>query len=623
MMMATSDIEAPAQMKSVEEIVGLYRQRTALYAPLHAGMRLIQAIYANRMEINLGDMDRTAGAATPNLLANGVDQMAGRISSVIPTVVFAPTKPGQRNAERNAFNAARTVQGWWQVDRLPMKLKQRARHLIAYGMSPVVIRWDFEENRPIWHVRHPLETYPSPDLSPGQVTPTDCIFAYKRSVGWLKANGYGMHVYSITRNYDTPNDAMVTLLEYIDEAQTQLVAVSLENQWTSGAAMPGSKGVTLEWFENKGDECPVVIPSRITLDTITGQFDNMVGMYYQQAKLMALEIIAIEKGIFPDVWVETHPGMSTAEIVDGPHDGRSGLINILKNGTIKEIQSQPGYMTGQIMDRLERASRVTAGLPQEFGGESGSNIRTGVRGNAVLANTIDFPLAEAQEILAFGLNEENEVAIALAKAWDGDNQRTLYVGTGNTMRPVTYTPNKTFETDEHMVSYPVSGADQNTLAIGIGQRVGLGYMSKMTAAKLDPWIEDPEAEHDAVIAEGLEQAVMTSLQQKAASGEITPIVISQVSALVRNDKMELAEALNKVTEDAMKAQQAAQEAQGPPPDAMAAAAPGAVGALAGPQSPIPGSGAMPGMKSLSDVLSTLRRPVMTVRPMRGQQQGAV
>jgi len=50
---------------------------------------------------------------------------------------------------------------------------------------------------------------------------------------------------------------------------------------------------------------------------------------------------------------------------------------------------------------------------------------------------------------------------------------------------------------------------------------------------------------------------------------------------------------------------------------------GPVGAMAGaqPQSPIPGVG--PGMASLGDLLGSLRRPAMTVQPMRGVDRGAV
>jgi hypothetical protein len=92
--------------------------------------------------------------------------------------------------------------------------------------------------------------------------------------------------------------------------------------------------------------------------------------------------------------------------------------------------------------------------------------------------------------------------------------------------------------------------------------------------------------------------------------------------LVKNDKLELAEALVLVTEEAQKAQQAA---QGPPTTAGAAAAPAALAGLAGASpegmSPIPG--ASQGQEDLAGLMAKLRQPAMTIKPMRGVAQGAV
>ena len=457
-------------MITVDEILALYKQRLAYYSPIHTKMRTVQAIYNGTMAVPLPDLEQNEMPSIPNLLAQGVDQMAGRITSVTPSVTFASTKPGVRRSDRNALTAARTVTGWWQEDRLPLKMKQRGRHLIAYGMAPVVIRW--HEDRPTWQVRHPLETFPSTDIAPGKITPNDCIFAFKRSVGWMRKHGYADSLFTLLNTWDLRTDDQITLLEYVDHEQTVLLAVAYTRPdpinpiSLTDDGYSSLKGVVLEWFPNVG-ETPVVIPMRITLDSATGQFDNMIGMYYQQAKLMALETIAVEKGIFPDTYLVSRPN-EIARFIDGPHDGRTGLVNIVAGGDIRELQSSPGYLTNPTIDRLERNQRVTAGIPAEFGGESSGNIRTGRRGDAVLSAVIDYPVAEAQEMFAFALEEEDEIAIALAKAYDGDTQRTLYVGTGNSARPVTYTPNETFETDEHTVSYPATGSDLNSLIIGIG-----------------------------------------------------------------------------------------------------------------------------------------------------------
>ena len=358
---------------------------------------------------------------------------------------------------------------------------------------------------------------------------------------------------------------------------------------------------------------------------MTGQFDNMIGMYYQQAKLMALETIAVEKGVFPDTYLVSRPG-EVGRFLDGPHDGRTGMVNIIAGGDIKEVQSQPGYLTNGTIDRLERSQRVTSGIPAEFGGESGSNIRTGRRGDAVLSAVIDFPVAEAQEMFAYALEEEDKIAISLAKRIDGDTSRTIYVGTGNSRKPVTYTPSETFEVSQHVVSYPAVGNDVNSLIIGLGQRVGLGIMSKETAAHLDPFVDNPEQEHDRIISEGLEQALVSGIQQQAASGAIPPLTLAKVMSLVENDKMELAEALHKVAEDAAKEAEKAAQEQAQQQSLSAMSAPADMAAMMGPNagapdSPIPGVGQ--GMSDLSGMLASLRMPTMTTKPFRGAEQGAM
>lgn len=617
-------------MKSIEEILALYKQRVSFYGPLHSKMRLIQSIYNGTAEIPLPDMERSEMPSVPNLLAAGVDQMAGRIASVTPNVIFAEKTPN-RTEKRRVGTASRVVTGWWQEDRLMMKMKQRARHLIAYGMSPVVIRW--KEDRPTWHIRHPLETFPSTDLVAGQIKPTDCIFAYRRSVAWLRSMGYGQQVAAVTGKWDMPNDASMLLIEYVDEYGTQLILTSysegndIGSMWESTGKM---RGVVLEHMMVEGIEMPCTVPMRITLDGAAGQFDNMIGMYFMQARLMALETIAVEKGIFPDTYLVSRSG-EIGRIIDGPHDGRTGLINIIAGGDIRTEQPQPGYLTNPTIDRIERNQRVTAGIPAEFGGESSTNIRTGRRGDAVLSAVIDFPVAEAQETFAFALEEEDEIAIDMAKKFSGNKTTTIYVGTGNATKAVTYTPNQVFPDNEHVVSYPAAGTDVNSLLIGLGQRIGLGIMSKETAASLDPFIDNPEVEHDRIIAEGLEQALVASIQQQAAGGQIPPLVLAKVMSMVKSDRMEIAEALQKVTEDAAEEQRKAEEEammqQGGGMGMEQALAGATMGSMMGPeaaaqmQSPIPGAGQ--GMEDLGSLLGALRRPAMTVAPMRGVERGAV
>ena len=79
-------------------------------------------------------------------------------------------------------------------------------------------------------------------------------------------------------------------------------------------------------------------------------------------------------------------------------------------------------------------------------------------------------------------------------------------------------------------------------------------MSKQTAQEIDPFISDPEMEKDRVVSEGLEQALLQSIQTQASQGAIPPADVAAIVALVSSDKMDLAAAVTKVHDDAQKRQ---------------------------------------------------------------------
>ena len=136
------------------------------------------------------------------------------------------------------------------------------------------------------------------------------IFAYRRSVAWLRANGYGWAVSEVTGRFDTGADSMMLMLEYVDEECACLCVagyVDGYNYLYGGSpyvnqGVTGMKAVLLECVETEG-VMTASVPTRLTLNRPGGQFDAMIGMYYAQAKLMALEVLAVEKGVFPDVYL--------------------------------------------------------------------------------------------------------------------------------------------------------------------------------------------------------------------------------------------------------------------------------------------------------------------------------
>lgn len=225
---------------------------------------------------------------------------------------------------------------------------------------------------------------------------------------------------------------------------------------------------------------------------------------------------------------------------------------------------------------------------------------------------IDFPIQEYQKILARSQEEELYRAGKIAKAYFGNEPKSFYVSYNKTKKTVDYVPNRHFETDEVQVQYANAGADVNGTTIAIGQLIGLELMSKKEARKLHPLIDNPEASGDEFLAEQLETSILTEMLQP---GSMSVVDKARVAELVRTNEMELPEAIVKVQQEA----QTRQATSGPPgtpegpvdpgsPEAQPGIVPPGLGAEAGATVPE----ATPSVQNLAGLLSSLRRPQLTV-----------
>lgn len=560
---------------SVEKISELLTERRKVQSTILENMRLLRDAYNGDIVVPLPEMDRNEQVAVANLISTGLDQSAMRIASTTPDVYYPPLKPGDNASEKRARTRKRATLGWWEANKMNLKLRRRARYLIGYASSPVVLRPDFKRGIARWEIRNPLTAYPCLTDDPDDLIPPDVIYTYRRPFKWLMGM-YPEKVQKLAVGTDFSMDAQFEILEYID-AESIVTVVIGEKPTTNDSYYEPTPSFTkflieLERIPNRTGMPLSVVPGRITLDKPMGQFDGLIGMYQQQARLMALETIAVERGIFPDTYLVSRPGES-AKFISGPFDGRSGMVNIIAGGEVREAGMGTNMQANNIIDRIERNMRITSGTPAEFGGESTSNIRTGKRGDAILSAVVDFPVQEAQEILSQSMVEENKRAIAISKSYFGNERKSFYVSARKNRGHVDYVPSKDFETDDNSVTYAYAGADANALVIGLGQRVGIGTMSKKTAQEIDPLVADPEQEHDRVISESLEQAMLQSIQMQAAQGAIPPGDLARIMSLVIQDKKDLAGAVQQVQKEAQE-RQATPVPQGAPEGMPGLAMPG-------------------------------------------------
>ncbi len=541
-------------MKTIEEIVAIYSSRNQASDGAKSRMRNLRDYYNGDVIVPLPELNSDEQSAVANLLAQGLDQTAMRIASTRPDIYCPPTDTRRKRSRENAEILRKAIFGWWEHSRMDLQIAKRARQLIGYSTTITQLRFNPKTGCPEWHLRDPLTAYPATLLGVDDLRPRDVIFAYERPLGYLRTM-YPETARMFQSDSGAGEDQPIEMIEYVDGEEQVLIAMRGPVKTGLFATSTNSDEnivVELERAPNPLGECPVVCAERISLDDSQGQFDGILGMYQMQARLMALEVIAVQKGVFPDTWLVGRAG-ETPQIVN-PADGLTGEVGVIRGGELRDMQMQPGYMTNPAIDRLERAQRLTAGIPPEFGGESTTNIRTGRRGDAVLSAVVDFPVQEAQRILARSLQEENKLAVNMAKKYAGNKGKSFYVTTKNAKGRVDYTPNTNFESNDNVVIYSQAGADINNLVIGGGQRVGMGTMSKRSFMALDPLVEDPEFEHDAVVAEQLEQALLASIQQQASEGVIPPNDLARIMELVANNDYELAEAVDKVQKEAQERQ---------------------------------------------------------------------
>jgi hypothetical protein len=387
-------------------------------------MREVRDLANGDVVIPLSELDRNARTNVANLLVQGLDQTSMRIASTMPMPFFPPIKQGNIDSQEMARLRKKIILSYWDHNKMNLKMRRRARHFLAYSSSPVMLRPDFRKLQPTWSVRNPLDTYPAPSEDPDNLVPDDCIFTYTKTAQWLIDN-YGEQVIGKLRMGRITFDTKFTLLEYVDDQE--LVICVMGAPLAEGLTPPeraGIETVELERMPNRTGMPLAVMPQRISLDTPKGQYDGVLGMYFTRARLQALTEIAIERGIFPDEYLVARAG-ENPEIIQMA-DGKTGQLGVVKGGDIQQLQTNPGYKTDTALDRLERQERLEGAIPAEFGGESGTNIRTGRRGENVLSATVDFRVQEAQAVFEQALYEEDKIAIAIEQAYWGTKEIVLY-----------------------------------------------------------------------------------------------------------------------------------------------------------------------------------------------------
>lgn len=537
---------------------------------------------------------------TPMLITENIDAIAQRAASVIPFIGCPAINPGKergRESREWANIRKKALSATWYDSKFKVKARRAYRHLAGYATSLLIVSPDFEKGRPRIDVRDPLGSYPEPHAYEDVDPPRNCGFVYGKSGDWLRSN------YTHARSENggpigrDPNarQELWDVVEWVDEEHVVIGIMGPRYEHYDPVSRARSTLMELSRVPNRTGMSCVITPGRVTLDKIASSVSNVVGMVDLMAKLMALDLLAQEKAIFPDRYIIGRSGQVPMIVGGEWKDGREGEVNVLLDAeAIGELRSTPDGSTRAAIDHLERNARISTGTVPQIGGETYGALRTGRGIDALMGAALDPRIQEMQEIMEAQLPHLNESIFATYKAHWGAKQFSMHTGYAGDFGQVEFIPDKHFETFDNVVSHSIPGADIQSTTIQLGQLLGMKGISLHTFRTRHPFIDDPESEGRRIDEESLEEAVMAAIQQQALSGQLPVVYVAKIEKH-RKKGLDIFESIQAADEEIREEQVAAapppEEGQIMSPEEALGLAAGAEGAVA--PAPPPDAGFSP------------------------------
>ncbi len=526
-------------MRTFDDIVRLMMDMQREQGPVILQMRAILDRYDGDWILPVPEVPNEPNLPplTPALIGEAVDNMAMRASSVKPSITIPAIQPnkdtGRRSREyatiRRRILAATYDQSKWSLGR-----RRFYRQLSAYHTGSLVVVPDFELGLPRIEVRDPLGTFVESQAHEELRPPNYAAFITRHSGDFLRerfpkvrsemggpiTNQQTDVLWDVVEWYDC--DQMLWGLMGPVERYTQSVA----NSWLSAPWMQLSPS-----YPNRTGSVPACVPHNVSLGKIAARLGSLIGNVDLQARLMALNIIAQEKAIFPDMYAigrqASHP-----QVVGGRwKDGREGDINLLVDvDSVGVLRTTPDPGTMQMNDRLERNFRTSTGLVPQFGGETYGALRTGRGIDALAGMAVDPRIQELHEISEAWMPHLNRSIFDCYLAYWGDKKYTMFSGWPGDSGMVEFVPNEHIEITDNAVSYVVAGADVVQQTQILGSLFGAKAISARTFRQKHPWIDDPEREGALVDEEQFEDALKQTIIQQMIQGQMPPMA----AVMIRN-----------------------------------------------------------------------------------------
>lgn len=575
-----------------DEVRDLVVQMQTQRGPVVERMREVLRHYEGEWVIPLPDVDSEPKLPmlTPALVGDAVDFLATRASSQMPRNSCPALDPrrdtGRRSREfatiRSKAIAATYGESKWRLGR-----RKFYRHLAAYSTGAIGVDADFTLKRPQISTRDPLSTYPEPQASVDLRAPMYVASVTRRSGGYLRKHFAHLRQENggpITA--DMPSEEW-ELCQWQDEDQIMYGLIGpvhndgshISYQFRNGSSNALPSMQLAEAYDNRLGRPTIVCPEAVSLDRISARIGALLGNIELQAKMMALNITAMDRAIFPDMYA-LGDANGNPTIVGGKwQDGRTMQVNVLKDiKAVGVVNQAPPQQIQQTIDQLERNFSKSTGLVPQAGGETYGALRTGRGIDALASIALDPKIQEMHEITEEWMSDVNALVLDTYKAHWGSRKFSMYSRWPGDRGLVEFVPKTHFETTLNIVSYEIPGADDTQLTQILGSLRGTGAISLATFRAKHPWIGDAEAEGLIVDEEEFEAALKQMILQQLTQGQMPGEFVGLIRDAMVNDKKDIFAAFAEA-ERIVRERQAT--AAPPPPDGMQAAPEAMPGVAAG------------------------------------------
>lgn len=521
-------------------------------------------------------------APMSSIVSDAIEHNAMRAGSV-PWTTYTPEATWGETSEARQLTRRRALAAADKHANARNLARRAFRHLYGYGTYSMIVTPDLTWKnrlgdgglgRSRLELRDPLQTYAEARNADDMRPPLNCAYVYAKSREWI-VRTWGAEFPEVGDMVRAAPSwcELWDVVEWVDEDWCVVGILGPRVEQELFGARSAALNIAGRELYRYPTTCnglvPVAAPYRVTLDRAAGAVGHLLNLSDWVARLTALEVVAADKGVFPDLLLMSDDGV-TPKLINGEWmSGRTGMPNLASG--VKGAQllhNQPNLATRQLIEALESNFANSAGMLPQYTGNTTGALRTG-RGISTLAEIASDPrLQEMQETWAIGKEHTAKCQLEMEKARWPRRKFVVFSGFGPDQDLVTYVPGDDFDTTEVAVGYPFPGVDMAQLTVMLPQLNGAKMLSRQSAMEAHPLIFDAELEEGRIRAESLEdvifQTLLAAAQQPAAAGQPSVTDLLGIAEMLEEHGD-----LTRAMRDWQTKVQAAQAAVAPPPDQAA------------------------------------------------------